>query len=275
MSRTGLYVPLDAHYQDDPKVCGLDPYSELAYIRGLTLAKRTRSGGFIDTRQVDRLCDGMTSPGDVAHRLVEAGLWLEVEDGYQIHAWEDHNPATTDSTNAERQQRYRENKKRNAVTADNERYVTLRDNREEKKRDREEKRENTPAVPRPSELELAAFVAFWQIYPRKRNKPAARKAHRAAMKRADPDDIVAGAQLWAAHWEQERTEERFVPHPGTWLNGDQWNDPPPAGKRAAEPRGLANFRRVLANRASVAIDTTAACLNDIATAPIAVSERYL
>lgn len=69
------------------------------------------------------------------------------------------------------------------------------------------------------------FDEFWSAYPRKVGKPTARAAFLRAVKRgSDPDLIVAGARRCAREWKAAKTEERFIPHPSTWLNDDRWND---------------------------------------------------
>lgn len=66
------------------------------------------------------------------------------------------------------------------------------------------------------------FDFFWNLYPRKVGKEAARKAFDKAAKKAPVSDIMAGlhAQLPAIL----ATEPRFQPHPATWLNQGRWQD---------------------------------------------------
>jgi hypothetical protein len=78
------------------------------------------------------------------------------------------------------------------------------------------------------------FEAFWSIYRHKVAKPRARKAWKAAVKKALADEILTGALAWGHYWDRAHTEERFIPHPTTWLNGEQWNDAPPTLKRTSK-----------------------------------------
>jgi hypothetical protein len=65
-----------------------------------------------------------------------------------------------------------------------------------------------------------AFETFWLAYPRKAGKRAALKCWDGATKRAGgAEAIMAGL---AGH--RFQSEERFIPHPATWLNRDQWLD---------------------------------------------------
>lgn len=77
------------------------------------------------------------------------------------------------------------------------------------------------------------FWLFWQMYPRKIDKDRARRAwKKLSPARAMANAILSGLQRWKKcdQWQ----EERFIPHPTTWLNGKRWEATPPAG-RAAPP----------------------------------------
>ena len=69
-----------------------------------------------------------------------------------------------------------------------------------------------------------SFSEFWAAYPKKVAKADARKAFAAAMKRADVDDIIAGARRLRD--DPNLPEKQYIPHPGKWLRGDQWEDEP-------------------------------------------------
>lgn len=72
--------------------------------------------------------------------------------------------------------------------------------------------------------DLAAFDEFYGIYPRHVGKDAARKAFLRALLRADARVIIDGAKRWADHCVATRKEQRFIAHPGTWLNQGRWQD---------------------------------------------------
>lgn len=74
-----------------------------------------------------------------------------------------------------------------------------------------------------------AFDQWWQHYPRKKSKGAARMAFGRALKKADAASLIAGAMRYGA--ETDRQDPRYVKHPATWLNGECWvdqTDPQPA-----------------------------------------------
>jgi len=68
------------------------------------------------------------------------------------------------------------------------------------------------------------FQAFWQAYPRRIGKGAARTAFAKALKLSPADDIIQGAIAYAAHCEEMGTEKQYIPHPSTWLNAERWED---------------------------------------------------
>ena len=77
----------------------------------------------------------------------------------------------------------------------------------------------------PDLLVQSGFNQFWEIYPRRDGRAPALKAYGKALKSGvNPADIEAGAKLFAANVERERTEARFIPMPATWLNGQRWQD---------------------------------------------------
>ena len=83
-------------------------------------------------------------------------------------------------------------------------------------------------------LVLSAFDQWWSNYPRRLGKPTARKAWEKLTRHGDSYidvmQIADGTKRWAEHWLAAQTEERFIPHPSTFLNRQQYNDDPPSLK---------------------------------------------
>ena len=63
------------------------------------------------------------------------------------------------------------------------------------------------------------FDRWWAAYPRKVDKGAARPAYVKARRKATPEQLLNG--LSRAKW---NADQRFIPHPATWLNGERWLD---------------------------------------------------
>ena len=91
------WVKLDDGYYEHRKIVNLGPLAELLWVRGIAYANRYLTDGFIAYTAAARLSldllgirqelDGGQQPGmlSVADRLVEFGLWTNVDEGYQIH----------------------------------------------------------------------------------------------------------------------------------------------------------------------------------------------
>jgi hypothetical protein len=78
------------------------------------------------------------------------------------------------------------------------------------------------------------FTAFWAAYPRKRDKKPAFKAWGHAIKRkAEPKEIIAGAERYHAECDREHRAPRHIKLPGTWLNGDCWTNEDESEKEIA------------------------------------------
>jgi hypothetical protein len=71
-----------------------------------------------------------------------------------------------------------------------------------------------------------AFDTFWDRYPRKvgRKKCLQWWQRHATLHH---DTILDALEGWVSYWEVAVTDNRFIPHPYTWLNQERWNDPAP------------------------------------------------
>ena len=92
---------------------------------------------------------------------------------------------------------------------------------------------NTPPSLNPPS---SSFSSFWSAYPRKVGKGQAQKAYAKAIRKAEPEVILARLEVWKAS--KDFPEVGFVPHASTWLNGERWldelGDEPPKPKTKAE-----------------------------------------
>lgn len=94
----------------------------------------------------------------------------------------------------------------------------------------------TPMSPKPS-LEPSnsylsvpdRFDEFWQVYPNRKARGAAARAWKAAIKKADPDVIIAAAEAYAA---DPKRDPQFTAHGSTWLNAERWLDEVEAPKQS-------------------------------------------
>lgn len=66
------------------------------------------------------------------------------------------------------------------------------------------------------------FELWWDVYPRKVAKVAARKAWKAVPAKIGLEDLLELTRLFADHVVGKDPEH--VAHPATWLNGERWTD---------------------------------------------------
>lgn len=68
------------------------------------------------------------------------------------------------------------------------------------------------------------FDQFWEWYPRKVGKEAAKKAWDKARTRTDQQHILDGIERYRL--DPNLPGKEFIPHPATWLNEGRWDDEP-------------------------------------------------
>lgn len=100
----------------------------------------------------------------------------------------------------------------------------------------------------PAHQATLEFAEFWDAYPRKAGKQAARKAwDRSVKKVSNSYEITEAARRFR---DDPNRVDQFTPHPATWLNQGRWEDDPlPArtdGARSIDDRVRGAFD--LANR---------------------------
>ena len=103
-------------------------------------------------------------------------------------------------------------------------------------KDRKEKdRQDNPEAAR----RARDFDRFWEAYPRKAGKEAARRA----FQQADvPVGVLVDAISVQRNSEQWRREGgRYIPFPANWLNQRRWEDQPP---NPAQPPPLPGVRHI-------------------------------
>ena len=89
------------------------------------------------------------------------------------------------------------------------------------------------------------FEVFWQAYPRKESKPAAKKA----FDKIHPDEelmqkIISSINSWKQSAQWQENGGQFIPYPASWLNQQKWNDQPSVSSSAPASASVQQ-RRVL------------------------------
>jgi len=80
----------------------------------------------------------------------------------------------------------------------------------------------------------AVFAAFWDTYPRREGKGAARAAFTKAVAKAGPHRVLAGAARLRDD-PNLPTDRTKIPHPATWLNQERWDDDPLPPRQDSRP----------------------------------------
>jgi len=129
--------------------------------------------------------------------------------------------------------------------------LSLGDSDHERESSQQAKKEKKQADSRKSkqESEAAGFAEWWEQYPRRVAKAAARTAYERAVKsgKVTPADLLAGAMRYSAERDAaikagRPDEHRFTKHPATWLRAECWTDEPgPVPSTSASSAGLASF----------------------------------
>ena len=82
-------------------------------------------------------------------------------------------------------------------------------------------------------LASARFDSFWEVYPRKAGKGAARKSF-AKLKADDQQKAVDAAKVFGEIWSKAPDDRKqFIAHPSTWINQRRWEDDVSEWRRSA------------------------------------------
>jgi hypothetical protein len=92
-----MWVKLDEHFPEHPKVIAAGPLAGWLYVAGLCYANRLLTDGFIPRDLVTRLLPkNGHKPETLARKLCEVGLWIETAaagvPGYRIHDYTRYQP---------------------------------------------------------------------------------------------------------------------------------------------------------------------------------------
>lgn len=103
-------IYLKDEFLDHPKVMRAGGDAGWLYVCALGWTNKHLTGGFIPVEVIGRLSD-RKAPAKLAARLVEVGLWDQVDGGYRVHDYDEHN------FGAEAKRQAREDKARKAAQA--------------------------------------------------------------------------------------------------------------------------------------------------------------
>ena len=191
------WIKLDDTLPNNPKILPLSDKAFRLYIEGLCYANQYLTDGFLAQAVINRL-----DSGNACQELLDAGLWIEVEGGAQIHDYCEHQTSRK-VVEEKREQvrnrvtRYRE--KGNAV-------VTTPETETETETETDKRKD---------------FDQFWKIYPLKVGKGSALKAFLKAVRTTDAEIIIKGATRYKL---DPNRSQAYTAHAATWLNAQRWLD---------------------------------------------------
>lgn len=237
------YIRLHDGMPDHPKVVGLSHAAFRLYVECMCWSSRHLTDGVVPAAAMRRM-------GGWSRSAVQELSAASLLEGASGAAWSVHDYTRHQRTAVEVASR-KEAKRSAGVTGNHERWhvgrkitdptcelcaigVTsqMRSNSDRKTYPKSspetetETKKNNKTIGQTASDHDPDFTAFWAAWPRKVGKGHARKAWRTAVlsRRADPKDIIAAAEQFAAAIRAAGTEPQFIPHPATWLNGERYAD---------------------------------------------------
>ena len=216
------WFKIDDNFWSHPKTVGLSSDAVALWVRAGSYCGNHLTDGVVP-RHIMPMIQGTEA---AAKELVEAGMWLDHIDGWVFHDWHAYQPtrAKVEADRAKTKDRVAKHRAKSDTDLSNE----------------------TPTRPDPSRPGYAvtngvtdAFHEFWNTYPRKQGKGAARTAWTKAIAKADAATIIAAA---AAYRDDPNREDGFTAHAATWLNQERWDDDP-LPSRAEPSKSEARMRR--------------------------------
>lgn len=119
----------------------------------------------------------------------------------------------------------------------------------------EEQKTKTTTPLYPPKGDSEDFARFWDAYPQKTGKGAARASYERALYKTDPETILAALEAQKKSPQWCRDGGQYIPHPATWLNQERWQDEVQTSGKTVTTRwegdDLDKAERMLNGRANV------------------------
>lgn len=214
------WVRLDDGFCDHPKIALLPVKSRWVHLHGLCYCNRYLTDGLVPIQIANRW-EGTQATS----LLVERGLWDLAPSDFKIVGYLDWNDSRAQveerrQADAERKRFERASGRTPNGLRSESRSGGASESRSGEERSRKEQEE--------------LFVRFYETFPRHEGRGAAEKAFVRALKRSEPETIIAAA---TAYRDSVKRSVDFTALPATWLNQDRWLDEPEVaapGKRQVD-----------------------------------------
>ena len=222
-----------------PKVAMAGNEAMGLWVRAMSYSCQQLTDGFIPAVIVQSM------QGDkAAAKLVEVGLWIKVENGYQFKDWNEYQPSAV--ATKERKAEIAEKRSMAGKKGMEARYANKPDNKSDNKTltnglTNEQQTSNPEPEPEPNTKDMfndvepvsrysPDFERFWKNYPRREQKGDAFKAwEQLRKKRLLPslDVLTVAAEAYGLRV----TDPKFRKLPAGWLRAEMWLDEPVAPER--------------------------------------------
>jgi hypothetical protein len=245
-----VWIRVTTDMPDNKKFAGVSDHAFRMFFELLCWSKDQLTDGFIPDAVMRRKwkTDSVTdSDSEALTELLTNDptnpSLIEVEGGYQIHDYAEHQETKADvlarsETNRNNGKRGGRPKKTDSV-ADSGRETKADDRRQTTEKDINplfdpaDADSNDGAAPQPSFTYPAAFEEFWSSYPRHSGKRKALAKWQEARKRAPEQIINAGA---ARYRDDPNRIDQFTQQAERWLAANGWEDDPLPRRDAAAGR---------------------------------------
>jgi hypothetical protein len=258
------WVRLDDAFPSHRKVRRLSDAAFRMHVSALCWSSKYLTDGHISTEDISMVTDlDDRSDPEIFHsvtkELVQRGLWHDSDhpcpdcptagEGWVIHNYLDLNPSS-DVVQKQRQlatdRQRRSRERRHGVSTDTDTTINSMSRRDNPvthgpvtaphshSHSPTQERKHTAVSDKPKRVRTTDdpnFDKFWNAYPRKEAKGAARRAWTKAITKTNVERIIAAAENYATR--SRGQEPRFIAHASTWLNSERWDDQPPARTRPA------------------------------------------
>lgn len=194
----------------------------------------------------------------LAEVLVTVGLWISVDDGYQMNDYLLYNRSKAEvmTERSQAAERQRESRERKAAKQQEQRNrnnghsvshsVTANDSHTVSHASvtapvpipiSTNKHSLIVGTPTVSSADAdGEFDTFWINYPRKAQKQDARKAWTQQLrKKISPERMIAGAKGYAEYCKAKNTDQQWIKYPGSWLRAGGYDDHQPEPVDTREP----------------------------------------
>lgn len=225
---------VDDNFYDHPKVMLVSLEAIGLWTLAGSWSGRYLTEGVIPKRAIGKI--GGTEA--LAQQLVDAGLWLDNGDSWRFHDWTDSNP-TKEQVISKREKRAEAGRRGGLASGEARRSraeAKAQANAEAntKQKPKQNTNENEPntntntfiTTPLPPSQGEEDFERFYQTYPKHTDLDKAKPLWDSLIEHglADPETLIAAADVFAKTMRAESKPMKFIPSPARWLHAGTWQD---------------------------------------------------